>query len=236
MEIISQLYQLWRGMMSQISMYNAHCNLLPCYFRENPTNYEEIRTSYENTWNNFTFSLSFCGSSIVWGLQKISSRIWWKWHSYKIAGFNLSWISFNNLFFIELLLNYAIVELRIAELCCTVLLLSRVWLFTTPWTVARQAPLSMGFSRQEDWSGFPCPPPGDLPNPGMELRSPTLQEDSLPTELPGKLNYSVVLITAAQQSDSVTHTHTHTHIYIRFHVLFHYGLLWDIEYSSLCYH
>ena len=238
MEIISQLYQLWRGMMSQISMYNAHCNLLPCYFRENPTNYEEIRTSYENTWNNFTFSLSFCGSSIVWGLQKISSRIWWKWHSYKIAGFNLSWISFNNLFFIELLLNYAIVELRIAELCCTVLLLSRVWLFTTPWTVARQAPLSMGFSRQEDWSGFPCPPPGDLPNPGMELRSPTLQEDSLPTELPGKLNYSVVLITAAQQSDSVTHTHTHTHThtYIRFHVLFHYGLLWDIEYSSLCYH
>ena len=214
MEIISQLYQLWRGMMSQISMYNAHCNLLPCYFRENPTNYEEIRTSYENTWNNFTFSLSFCGSSIVWGLQKISSRIWWKWHSYKIAGFNLSWISFNNLFFIELLLNYAIVELRIAELCCTVLLLSRVWLFTTPWTVARQAPLSMGFSRQEDWSGFPCPPPGDLPNPGMELRSPTLQEDSLPTELPGKLNYSVVLITAAQQSDSVTHTHTHTHTHI----------------------
>ena len=214
MEIISQLYQLWRGMMSQISMYNAHCNLLPCYFRENPTNYEEIRTSYENTWNNFTFSLSFCGSSIVWGLQKISSRIWWKWHSYKIAGFNLSWISFNNLFFIELLLNYAIVELRIAELCCTVLLLSHVWLFATPWTVARQAPLSMGFSRQEDWSGFPCPPPGDLPNPGMELRSPTLQEDSLPTELPGKLNYSVVLITAAQQSDSVTHTHTHTHTYI----------------------
>ena len=214
MEIISQLYQLWRGMMSQISMYNAHCNLLPCYFRENPTNYEEIRTSYENTWNNFTFSLSFCGSSIVWGLQKISSRIWWKWHSYKIAGFNLSWISFNNLFFIELLLNYAIVELRIAELCCTVLLLSHVWLFATPWTVARQAPLSMGFSRQEDWSGFPCPPPGDLPNPGMELRSPTLQEDSLPTELPGKLNYSVVLITAAQQSDSVTHTHTHTHTHI----------------------
>ena len=79
--------------------------------------------------------------------------------------------------------------------------LSRIQFFTTPWTVARQAPLSMGFSRQEDWSGFPCPPPGDLPNPGMELRSPTLQEDSLPTELPGKLNYSVVLITAAQQSD-----------------------------------
>ena len=45
---------------------------------------------------------------------------------------------------------------------------SRVRLFVTPWTVARQAPLSTGFSRQECWSGLPCPPPGDLPNPGME--------------------------------------------------------------------
>ena len=43
----------------------------------------------------------------------------------------------------------------------------------TPWTVARQAPLSMEFSRQEYWSGFPCPPPGDLPDPGMEPVFPT---------------------------------------------------------------
>ena len=48
-----------------------------------------------------------------------------------------------------------------------------------PWTVAPQAPLSMEFSRQEYWSGFPCPPPGDLPKPGIEPRSPTLQADSL---------------------------------------------------------
>ena len=47
--------------------------------------------------------------------------------------------------------------------------LSRVQLFATPWTVARQAPLSMGFPRQEYWSGVPLPPPGDLPNPGIEL-------------------------------------------------------------------
>ena len=47
------------------------------------------------------------------------------------------------------------------------LLLSRVQLFATPWTVARQAPLSMGFSRQEYWSGLPFPPPGDLPDPEM---------------------------------------------------------------------
>ena len=48
---------------------------------------------------------------------------------------------------------------------------SHVWLFATLWTVARQAPLSVEFSRQEYWSGFPCPPPGDLPDPGIELAS-----------------------------------------------------------------
>ena len=50
--------------------------------------------------------------------------------------------------------------------------LSRVQLFATPWTVARQAPLSMEFSRQEYWSGLPCPPPGDLPHPGIKPKSP----------------------------------------------------------------
>ena len=63
--------------------------------------------------------------------------------------------------------------------------LSRVQLFATLWTVAHHAPLSMGFSRQEYWSGLPFPSPGDLPNPGMELWSPTLQADSLPSEPPG---------------------------------------------------
>ena len=51
--------------------------------------------------------------------------------------------------------------------------LSRVRLFVTPWTAACQAPLSMGFSRQEYWSGWPCPPLGDLPNPGIKLTSLT---------------------------------------------------------------
>ena len=50
---------------------------------------------------------------------------------------------------------------------------------TTPWIVACQAPLSMGFSRQEYWSGLPFPPPGDLPDPGMEPRSPALQAEFL---------------------------------------------------------
>ena len=52
--------------------------------------------------------------------------------------------------------------------------LSRVQLFVTPWTVAYQDPLSMGFSRQEYWSGLPFPSPGDLPDPGIEPRSPSL--------------------------------------------------------------
>ena len=50
--------------------------------------------------------------------------------------------------------------------------LSRVWLFATPWTVAYQAPPSMGFSRQQYWSGLPFPSPGDLPNPGIEPGCP----------------------------------------------------------------
>ena len=62
---------------------------------------------------------------------------------------------------------------------------SHVQLFVTPWTVARRAPLSMGFSRQEYWSGLPFRSPGDLPDPGIEPRSPALQADSLPSESPG---------------------------------------------------
>ena len=64
--------------------------------------------------------------------------------------------------------------------------LSLVQLFVTPWTVAHQPPLSMGFSRQEYWSGLPCPVPGDLPDPGIEPESPALQADALPPEPPGK--------------------------------------------------
>ena len=60
--------------------------------------------------------------------------------------------------------------------------LSRVRLFATSWTVAHQAPPPMGFSRQEYWSGLPFPSPGDLPHPGIELRSPTLQADALTSE------------------------------------------------------
>ena len=67
---------------------------------------------------------------------------------------------------------------------------SCVWPFPTPWTVTHQPPLSMGFFRQEFWGGLLFPSPGDLPNPGNEHRSPALQADSLPFELPGKASNS----------------------------------------------
>ena len=101
----------------------------------------------------------------------------------------------------------------------SVQLLSSVRLFATPWIIARQASLSitnsrsslklinsvmpsshlilwrpsMGFSRQEYLSGLSCPPPGNLPNPGIEPRSPILQAHSLPTELQGKAMLSLVM-------------------------------------------
>ena len=81
-------------------------------------------------------------------------------------------------------------------------LFSCVWLFATPWTVAHQAPQSTGFSRQEYPSGLPCPPPGDLPNPGIELVypvSPTLQART--TEPRGKPTHT--------RTHTDTHTHTH---------------------------
>ena len=64
--------------------------------------------------------------------------------------------------------------------------LSCVRLFATPWTVAYQASPSMGFSRQEYWSGLPLPSPGDVPDPGFKPGSPALEADALTSEPPGK--------------------------------------------------
>ena len=85
-------------------------------------------------------------------------------------------------------------QLAHSQLCVCVCVLrgfSCIRLFVTPWTAAHQAPLSMGFSRQEYWRGLPCPPPGDLPNPGIELEflaSSALQVDSLPVSHQGSLH------------------------------------------------
>ena len=65
----------------------------------------------------------------------------------------------------------------------------------TPWTISHQAPLSMGFSRQEYWSGLLFPSPGYLPDPGIETRSPALQADSLPSEPPEKPLLMAIVLT-----------------------------------------
>ena len=80
------------------------------------------------------------------------------------------------------MLRISVLNIEVSKL----LSLSRVQLFVTPRTVADQAPPSMGFSRQEYWSGLPFPSPGDLPNPGIKPGSPALQADALPSKPPGK--------------------------------------------------
>ena len=104
----------------------------------------------------------------------------------------------------------------VAELCLTL---------ATPWTVACQAPLSMGFSRQEYWSGLPFPSPGDLPNPGIEPGSPALQADSLPTQLQGK-HFNILYI--------YIYIYTHTHIkYNAYSFTFNY-VKFIINITHLC--
>ena len=94
-------------------------------------------------------------------------------------------------------------QIQLHSLCLHAQWLNRVWLFVTPWTVALQAPLSMEFSQQEYWSGLPFRSPGDLPDPGIEARSPALQVDSFPYEPPGKLHsmYSLFITTVTEDSD-----------------------------------
>ena len=81
-------------------------------------------------------------------------------------------------------------------------LLSRVQLFAIPWTIARQAPLSMEFSRQEYWSGLSFPSPGDLPDPRIEPRSPALQAASLQSDPPGKHSVKDVALNSCHGSQS----------------------------------
>ena len=72
----------------------------------------------------------------------------------------------------------------------------------TPQTVACPVPLSMGFSRQEYWSELLFPSPGDLPNPGIEPKSPTLQADSLPNEPQGSPNLNLLPLTSLSKGDA----------------------------------
>ena len=94
--------------------------------------------------------------------------------------------------------------------------------FVTPWTIDCQVPLSIEFSRQEYWNGLPFLPPGDLPNPGIELVSPALAGRFLTIEAPGKTN-------------THTHTHTHTRMLSRFSCVQLCATLWTIACQSPLY-
>ena len=85
----------------------------------------------------------------------------------------------------------------------------------TPWTVTHQAPLSMGFSRQEYWSGLPCLPPGTLPKPGFERWSPAFHTDSLPSEPPGKPKNTGVGSLSILQGIFLTHESTESLLHCR---------------------
>ena len=86
--------------------------------------------------------------------------------------------------------------------------LSRVQLFATPWTVAYQAPPSMGFSGQEYWSGWPFPSPGDLPDPGIESGTPAFQAEALTSEPPGKSYRKVTSTRKPSQTHSPSFSHS----------------------------
>ena len=106
----------------------------------------------------------------------LSENLWRGSHSFNIETITMRFqhpycFSFLSLFLL-------IFKVKVKSLSC-------VWLFETPWTVAYQAPPSMGFPRQEYWNGLPFPSPGDLPDPEIEPGSPALEADTLTSEPPG---------------------------------------------------
>ena len=98
-------------------------------------------------------------------------------------------------------------------------LLSRVWLLATLWTVAYQTSPSMGFSRQECWSGLPLPSPEDLPNPGIETGSLALQADALQPEPPGKHLSKATESMTPWTNPKVNYGLRRTNVLIQFHQL-----------------
>ena len=113
--------------------------------------------------------------------------------------------------------------------------LSRVQLFATPWTVTYQAPPSVGFSRQEHWSGLPFPSRGDLPDPGVEPGSPALQADALTSEPPGfryiLLFFFHQFIMVFIRQDSYMFC-----VYIPKYFTFLTNCKWYLKFQCLCVH
>ena len=107
--------------------------------------------------------------------------------------FKVIYLSSNHYILVIVIYTFILYKNDICHLCIIFLCiyvhtqsLSHVQLFVTPWTIAHQAPLSMGFPRQEYWRGLPFPSPGDLPNPGSEPSSPALSGGFFTTEPSGK--------------------------------------------------
>ena len=88
--------------------------------------------------------------------------------------------------YVSLKCKHDLVYVYYCEMICCLVTKSYIWLFVTPWPVACQTPLSMGFPRQEYWSGLPFPAPGDLPDPEVEPLSPSLAGGFFTAEPPGK--------------------------------------------------
>ena len=112
--------------------------------------------------------------------------LWFKSKSviFSFKSFIVSDLKFRSLVHFVFIFVYGVSEVKWKSL-------SRIWLFATPWTILLME--SMEFSRPEYWSGWPFSSPGDLPNPEIEPRSPTLQADSLPAEPQGKVLGSVLI-------------------------------------------
>ena len=105
----------------------------------------------------------------------------WPWNKYIFTGSKCI------IHFLVNSVEWVCLCIRCDRLCvCALSCFSCIWPFVTPWTIAHQAPLSLGFARQEYWSGLSCPPPGALPDPGIEPRFPAFRADSLPSQTPGK--------------------------------------------------
>ena len=137
-----------------------------------------------------TVRLSVCLSLGVSILQS-AARFYYKLQNLStspICLVSLPWFSTSPLTFCTRCRKIKIVIIKLWQRAITkgkerkVKLLSHIRLFETPWTVAYQAPPSIGFSRQEYWSGLPFPSPGDLPDSGIKFGSPALQADILPSE------------------------------------------------------
>ena len=142
------------------------------------------------------------------------------------------WVEFPLLYSRFLLVTYFICA-------CVLSYFSHVWLFVILWTVAHQAPLSMGFSKKEYWSWLPCRFLGDLPDPGIEPRSPALEVDSLPLAPPGKPTYFLHSIGGICQSQSpnsfhlpfihfkYSFIHSFIHLFNKYFLKIYYA--WDTE-------